>query len=320
MSESAARYGSDAEVLSALMEWREAGDTAALVTVLRTWGSSPRPPGSLLAIRRRDGRMVGSVSGGCVEADLVERYTGGEIATFPTTIDYGVDPAGLAHFGLPCGGQLELLIEEPDVETLRPALNAAETGGLVERSIRLDTGEIGLGEPEREADFSFEYPTVRKCFGPQWRLILVGAGQVADYLSRIALSLGFHVVICDPREAFQSDVTEVPRTYQMPDDFIATLPQRRRTAVVTLAHDPKVDDMALLEALRGDFFYVGAMGSTRTSAARRKRLFDLGITEAELQRLHAPVGIRIGSHTPAEIAVAIAAELVAARNAVDVEA
>jgi xanthine dehydrogenase accessory factor len=317
MSQDRARYGGDYEVLSALIDWAAAGEGAALVTVLRTWGSSPRPPGSLLAIRRRDGRMVGSVSGGCVEADLVERYTGGDLADCPTLVDYGVDPAGAARFGLPCGGQLELLVEEPQAEALRPILASITAGDLIERRVCLQTGEASLHRPGSEVDFRYTDQTVYKNFGPHWQLILVGAGQLADYLARIALTLGFRVTLCDPRTEFASGLAEVAVERRMPDDLIADLTQRQRTAVVTLAHDPKVDDLALLEALQADFFYVGALGSRRTSQSRRERLGSLGIDGERLARLRAPVGIDIGSHTPAEIAVAIAADLTAARHGID---
>jgi xanthine dehydrogenase accessory factor len=318
MSANPSRYGGDFEVLSTLVAWLRAGERAALVTVLRTWGSSPRPPGSLLAIRYADGHTVGSVSGGCVEEDLVSRYMQGDLPGYPTVVDYGVDPAGAARIGLPCGGRLELLIEEPGLEGLEPVLEVMQAGSLLERSVHVDSGEFELSKPLRVAEFVYEGGVLRKCFGPDWQLVMVGGGQLADYLARIALTLGFHVWLCDPREQYDSRVPEVVLSRRMPDDLLAELTPRTRAAVVTLAHDPKLDDMALMEALRGGgFFYVGALGSQRSSAARRKRLLTLGISEAELAGLRAPVGIDIGSHTPAEIAVAIAADLVAARHGVE---
>lgn len=316
MSGDPARFGGDFEVVSAFADWAGQGERAALVSVLRTWGSSPRPPGSLMAMRQRDGRTAGSVSGGCVEADLVARYVDGELSACPTIVDYGVDPAGAARFGLPCGGQLELLVEEPEVAGLRPVIDAIANGTLLERRVCLNTHEVSLHEPSEETDFRIVGETVYKVFGPQWRLILVGAGQLADYLARIALTLGFRVTVCDPRTEFDCEVDAVTLDRQMPDDLILGLVNRRRTAIVTLAHDPKLDDLALIEALRGGFFYVGALGSKRSSAARRERLRLMDIDEAELAGLHAPVGIDIGSHTPAEIAVAVAAQLTAARHGV----
>lgn len=271
----------------------------------------------MLAIRRDDGRMVGSVSGGCVEADLVERYIAGELADCPTTVDYGVDPAGAARFGLPCGGQLELLVEEPESAALQPVVDAIADGRLIERRVCLETHEVSLHPSDSDSDFEVETHTVRKRFGPHWRLILVGAGQLADYLARIALTLGFRIVLCDPRPEFHSDLDGVSVTRRMPDDLIQALPQTRRTAIVTLAHDPKLDDLALLDALQTDFFYIGALGSKRTSAARRERLATLGVSKAQLSKLRAPVGLDIGSHTPAEIAVAIAADLTAVRHGID---
>ncbi len=308
------QLGADHEVLSALIEWDANGDEGLLVTVVRTWGSSPRPPGSLLAIRRRDGLQVGSVSGGCVEADLVERYLRCELADCPTILDYGVDPAGAARFGLPCGGQLELLAEQPKVSSLRPALEAIEAGQLIERRVCLNTGKANLHPPKTEVEFRFAGNTLYKTFGPQWQLLLVGAGEIADYLARIALTLGFRVSVCDPRDVEHSTPPGVERSHVMPDDAVNALARRHRTAVITLAHDPKLDDMALMDALRDDFFYVGALGSKRTSAARRERLLSLDVNESQLARLRAPVGLDIGSQTPPDIAIAIAADLVAARH------
>ena len=311
------RYGDDLEVLTALREWSAVGDAGALVTVLRTWGSSPRPPGSLLAVRRRDGHLAGSVSGGCVEADLAARYVRGELADCPTTLDYGADPAGAARFGLPCGGRLELLIEEPPVEPLRPVIEAIEGGRLLERRVCLTTGEVSLHPPTGGQEFRYADATVFKRFGPHWQLLMVGAGPIADHLARIALTLGFGVSLCEPRTELGTEVDGVRLTRDMPDDVVIGLEQRQRTAVVTLAHDPRVDDMALMEALQAGFFYVGALGSRRTSLARRERLRALDLSTAQIDTLHAPVGVAIGSRTPAEIAVAIAADLIAARHAID---
>lgn len=316
MSENPPHLGDDFEVLTRLVAWLQDGEPAALVTVLRTWGSSPRPPGSLLAIRKRDGTITGSVSGGCVEADLVERYLRDEVGGYPTTIDYGVDPAGAARHGLPCGGQLELLIEQPTLASVRPALDAIASGDLLARQVRLDSGGVTLQAVDQAPGFGYAPPTVRKVFGSQWQLVLIGAGQLADQLSRIALSLGFRVLLCEPRSELDTCVDGVQVTREMPDDVVAGIAQVPRTAVVTLAHDPKLDDLALLEALPREFFYVGSLGSKRSASARRERLAGLGMAEPQLARLCAPVGLDIGSHTPAEIAVSVAAELVAARNGV----
>jgi xanthine dehydrogenase accessory factor len=314
MNRDATLFGGDFEVLNALCRWADEGAAGALVTVLRTWGSSPRPPGALLAIRRHDGHMVGSVSGGCVESDLVERYINLEFNQPPTIVNYGVDPAGAARFGLPCGGQLELLVEEPQVDTLRPLLDAIEEGHLIERRLSLATGDVSLQPVHSEEEFIYDDRNVCKRFGPHWRLLLIGAGEIADNLSRIALRLGFAVVICDPRETFASQIDAVELSRTMPDDKVIEHRNHPRTAIITLAHDPKLDDMALMEALKGDFFYVGALGSRRTSAARRERLLSLDLSEEQVEKLRAPVGMDIGSKTPPEIAVSIAADLVAARH------
>jgi xanthine dehydrogenase accessory factor len=264
-------------------------------------------------MRQRDGQMVGSVSGGCVEADLVDRYCNGQIADPPTIVDYGVDPAGAARFGLPCGGQLELLIETPQAEALEPILNNIKQGQLTERRVCLNTGEASLHQPGGEEELIYEKETVYKRFGPHWQLILIGAGEIADHLSRIALTLGFAVTVCDPRDTFNAKVEAVNLSRTMPDDLVGELNKHTRTAVITLAHDPKLDDLALIEALKGEFFYVGALGSKRTSASRRERLLSLDLDETQVDQLRAPVGLDIGSQTPSEIAVAIAADLIAAR-------
>jgi xanthine dehydrogenase accessory factor len=316
MSLNTSLYGGDFEALNALCSWADDGDSGVLVTVLRTWGSSPRPPGSLLAIRQRDGQRVGSVSGGCVEADLVERYLNKQLAAPPTIVDYGVDPTSAARFGLPCGGQLELLLEEPPADTLRPVLEAIAQGRLIERRLCLTTGEVSLHHSSGEEDFIYADTKVCKRYGPSWQLLLIGAGQIADNLARIALTLGFAVTVCDPRESFITEVEGVALSRAMPDDQVIERVSHCRTAIITLAHDPKLDDMALMEALKRDFFYVGALGSHRTSATRRERLLTLDLKEAQIDRLRAPVGIDIGSQTPPEIAVAIAADLVAARHGI----
>lgn len=309
-----ARYGSDFEVLSALTEWAEQGDRGALVTVAMTWGSSPRPAGSLLAIRQRDGQMVGSVSGGCVEADLVERYIDCQLADCPTMVDYGADPDSGSRLGLPCGARLELVVEEPAAATLHPVLEAIAAGRLIQRQVSLASGQVDLHAADGKAVFTYADSILSKQFGPQWRLLIVGAGQIADYLARIAMTLDFQVSMCDPRSDFSTELPAIELSRQMPDDLIRGLAQQPRTAVLALAHDPKVDDLALIAALEADFFFVGALGSRRSAEARRERLRSLDIDDQQIAQLRAPVGINIGSHTPPEIAVAIAADLIMARQ------
>lgn len=310
-------YGTDRDILQTAYDWLEQGQEVALVTVLKTWGSSSRPPGSLM-IMRRDGVLSGSVSGGCVEADLVQRYRDQQLSdSYPTCVDYGVKRDDASRFGLPCGGRLELLIEQlNDSEQLQQLLEALEQQKLMARHVDLQTGKITLQSARAEQDFVYTNKYVRKIFGPQWIMLLIGAGHLSQYVSQMGLLLDYRVIICDPREEYaqswQIEGTEL--TTLMPDDAVQYYVQQPRSIVVALTHDPRLDDMALLDALTSPAFYVGAIGSQRNCDLRRQRLKELGITASQLQRLHAPVGLSIGSHTPAEIAVSILAEITQQRN------
>ena len=314
-------YGTDHEVLQTACLWLQQGHEVVLVTVLKTWGSSPRPPGSLL-IMRRDGVVAGSVSGGCVEEDLVQRYANHQLSdNNPTRVDYGVNRDDATRFGLPCGGRLELLIEKLDntdqiTTQLEQLLDAMQQQKLMARHVDLKTGRVSLETARSEHDFVYTNIYVRKIFGPQWNMLLIGAGHLSQYVSQMALMLGYQVIVCDPREeyaqAWKIEGTEL--TTIMPDDAVQKYSQKPRSIVLALTHDPKLDDMALLDALQSPAFYVGAIGSQRNCDSRRKRLKDLGVSTVQLQRLHAPVGLSIGSHTPPEIAVSILAEITQQRN------
>jgi xanthine dehydrogenase accessory factor len=311
-------YGSDQEVLQTTYEWLQHGHEVALVTVLKTWGSSPRPPGSLM-VMRRDGIHTGSVSGGCVEEDLVQRFRDQQLSdNYPTQVDYGVNRADATRFGLPCGGRLELLIEKiNDIKQIQHILDILQQNELMARRVDLQTGQVTLEAADAEQDFEYSNLYVRKVLGPQWHMLLIGAGHLSHYVSQMALMLGYRVIVCDPREEYtqnwQVEGTEL--TTLMPDDAVRQYAQQPRSIVVALTHDPKLDDMALYEALDSPAFYVGAIGSKRNCELRRQRLRELGLSSEQLQRLHAPVGIPIGSHTPAEIAVSILAEITQQRNA-----
>ena len=310
-------FGADQEVLQTAYEWLKQGHDVVLVTVLKTWGSSPRPPGSLL-VMRRDGVIAGSVSGGCVEEDLVQRYRDQQLSdTYPTRINYGVNREDATRFGLPCGGRLELLVEQlEDGEHLNQLLDALQQQHLVARHVDLQTGKVSLQAAKAEQDFIYTNIFVRKIFGPQWNMLLIGAGHLSQYVSQMALMLDYRVIVCDPREEYakgwQVEGTEL--TTMMPDDAVQHYAQQARSIVVALTHDPKLDDMALLDALQSPAFYVGVIGSLRNCELRRQRLKQLGISASQLQRLHAPVGLSIGSHTPPEIAVSILAEITQQRN------
>jgi len=312
-----AGYGTDQEVLQTVYDWLQQGRQVVLATVAKTWGSSPRPAGSLLAMRD-DGIHVGSISGGCVEADLISRYQNSELPEkFPTTINYGVNRQDALRFGLPCGGRLELVLEKPEssvqVDTIIQKIRAGE---LIARRLCMHTGEVSLHKVTTPDDFNCDNDQMIKVFGPGWHMLLIGAGHLSQYVAKIAVMLNYHVTVCDPRDEYQYgwDIEGVHFTTQMPDDAVRQMPHSGRGMVVTLAHDPKLDDMALMEALTADLFYVGALGSKRSNQQRRQRLLQLGVTSQQLTKLHAPVGLDIGSHTPPEIAVAIMAQITALRN------
>ena len=316
-------YSTDAEVLTTAINWLEEGRRVALVTVARTWGSSPRPPGALM-LMDANGHFVGSVSGGCVEDDLVMRYREGQLGTqLPTLVDYGVDRAQATRLGLPCGGRLELLVEQLDsTAPLKQLLQQMRAGELVARRICLGTGEVSLHAVDAATGaFTVRDDTYSKVFGPRWLLLLIGDGQLARYVTQIALLLDYRVIICDPRDAAPAEPVPagVERLTMMPDEAVQACVTHPRSAVVALTHDPKLDDLALLDALQSPAFYVGAIGSQLNSTRRRERLQTLGLNPAQLAHLHAPVGLPIGSHAAPEIALSIMAEVTALRNGAAVD-
>jgi xanthine dehydrogenase accessory factor len=308
----------DLRVLADALAWRHAGHSVTLVTVVETWGSAPRPPGALLAVRG-DGVVSGSVSGGCVEDDLIARIKSGERTDAPAMIAYGVTQAEAARFGIPCGGSLRL-VQEPLLGTawVQEILQRTTAHQLVARSLNLASGIVTLGSAQRDNTFAFDGITLTTTFGPKWRLLLIGAGQLSQAVAQMASMLDFEVLVCDPREAYAAllPAQGATRMLGMPDDVVRELQPDAHTAIVALTHDPKLDDMALIEALRSSAFYVGALGSQRNTAARKARLKEhFELIEAQLARLHGPVGLWLGAKTPAEIAVSIIAQIVQVKNA-----
>ena len=311
----------DLRVLGDALAWRRAGHAVTLVTVVETWGSAPRPPGALLAVRD-DGVVSGSVSGGCVEDDLIARIKAGEYeqpgSGRPSMIAYGVSKEEATRFGLPCGGTLRL-VQEPlrDIAWVEELLARTAAHELVARTLTLATGQVVLGRAARDGRMHFDGSTLTTLFGPKWRLLLIGAGQLSQAVAQMAQMLDFEVLVCDPREEYAATLVagSARRVEGMPDDVVREIKPDAHTAIVALTHDPKLDDMALLEALRSDAFYVGALGSARNQATRKQRLaehFDL--SGSELARLHGPVGLRIGAKTPAEIAVSVIAQIIEVKN------
>lgn len=317
-------HSTDRQVLDAARHWAKAGHRFALVTVARTWGSAPRPPGSWMALRD-DGQVQGSVSGGCIEADLIERIRHGRFdSTTPFLLKYGVTQAEARRLGLPCGGTMELVIEPvPDVIALADLGAQIARGQLVRRKVMLGQAGTVITAGSVGDVLSWDGHVLTTVHGPTWRLLIVGAGQISTYLAQMAQALDYQVFICDPRSEYAAawDVPGTKLISCMPDDAVIGLQLDPHSAVVALTHDPKLDDMMLIEALKSPAFYVGALGSTANSQRRRARLqqyFEL--TQAEVARLHAPIGLPIGSHTPPEIAVSVLAEMTAVRNRVGIKA
>ncbi|WP_137924892.1 XdhC family protein [Cupriavidus sp. 2SB] len=318
----------DLEVLLACQQWREQGFDVALVTVVRTWGSSPRPPGALMAIRS-DGRVSGSVSGGCIEDDLIHQVHQSGLESVvpggqPQLVSYGVDAEQAHRFGLPCGGTLQLAIErlgKPEsiaqvVERLRQRLPTR-------RMLDLESGQASFADAMPGDRVTCDGSKVVNILGPAYRLIVIGAGQLSRYFCQTAVGLGFDVTVCDPREEYRGDwdVPGTRLTHDMPDDVVLAAGLDARTGVIALTHDPKLDDLAIMEALRSPAFYVGALGSRANHEKRVARLreyFDL--TAEELSRLRGPAGIFIGSRTPGEIALSILTEIVATKNGIVADA
>lgn len=312
----------DLQVLAAVRRWRAEGHRVALVTVARTWGSAPRPAGAWMALRD-DGRVQGSVSGGCIEDDMIARMLDGRIGgQQPFVLTYGVTREEANRFGLPCGGTLELVVEPaPDHALLAELAARLEGGQLVRREIDLADGRVRILDACRGEALHWDGHCLATVHGPHWRLLIIGAGQISRYLASMAQALDYAVTVCDPREAYsvEWDVPGAPLVAGMPDDVVIGMAPDPHSAIVALTHDPKLDDMALLEALKSPAFYVGALGSRVNNTARKARLLEyFDLSQDEVGRLHGPVGLHIGSRTPPEIAVSILAEMTAVKNGVSV--
>ncbi len=306
----------DLSVLKSAVDWLKAGHPVAIATVVQTWGSAPRPVGSWLAIRQ-DGQVAGSVSGGCVEDDLIRRVQT-EILTrnIPEMVVYGVSQQEAARFGIPCGGTLRLLIEpKPELAVLEKLLNAISSQQITLRSVDLLTGKSTLEDGDRNDLFFCDESVMRTTYGPRWRMVLIGAGQLSLYTADFALASDFEVIVIDPREEYAEGIARNDVTFikGMPDDVLLELGIDAHTAVIALTHDPKLDDMALMEALKSPAFYVGALGSKINTQKRKERLLEFDVTKAQVDKLHGPVGLHIGALTPPEIAVSIMAEVIAVK-------
>jgi len=314
----------DLQILRQVVQWHEAGHRVVLGTVTRTWGSAPRPVGSVVAVRG-DGRVAGSVSGGCIEDELVAQARDGTLAAQgPRITRFGVGAESAQRFGLPCGGTLELVLEPVTAASRLPELLARlAQGRLVRRVLHLADGRVDLEDVPAPGALVLSEQTLALTLGPRWRLLVIGAGQMSELLATMARALDYEVVVCDPRAEY-ADGFQVPGARLergMPDDVVQAFQPDGHTAIVALTHDPKLDDLALIEALNSPAFYVGAIGSRVNQAKRLARLAQhFGLSDTALARLHGPVGLHIGARTPAEIALAILAEMTAVRYGVTVPA
>ena len=318
-------YGNEREVLERLAQWLQDGHRAVLLTVLSTFGGSPRPPGSMAAIRD-DGIIWGSVSGGCVEDDLVAEMREGKMFAGNRRVivrTFGEDAEEQARYRLPCGNTLRIAIETRlDPALLSMTIRALKDRRVVRRTVRLDDGSSLLAEAGNGPVFGEDEASFSHLLGPRYRALLIGATELARYLGNILSTLGFAVSVCDPRPEYADswDLADIPLSREMPDDRVVAMKCDVRTVVLAVSHDPKLDDLALMEALRTPGFYVGALGSVQTTEKRKARLAQFDLTPEQIERLHGPVGMPIGSRTPAEIAVSVAADLVAARRVLERDA
>jgi xanthine dehydrogenase accessory factor len=319
--------------------WKAEGEEVALATVVRTWGSGPRGPGSKMALTR-DARVAGSVSGGCVEAAVVEE--GREVLSTgePKLLRFGVADETAWNVGLTCGGSIEIFVEKLGDPLFRAFSEAMEKRSALVRATTIagpdlgstvllregETPEGGLqraaqralerGQPEvvAQADGSEVFIDVEL---PSPTLVMIGGVHISIALTAIAKALGYRTIVIDPRGVFGNE-ERFPHADQLvqewSDEGLEAIGLDRSSAVATLTHDPKIDDPALMVALRSPAFFVGALGSRKTHEKRRKRLLERGLTEAELSRLFAPVGLDIGSRSPEEIALSVMAQIVAVRN------
>ena len=307
----------DLNVLRQATAWLTQGHRVVLGTITRTWGSAPRPPGSSVALRD-DGLVAGSVSGGCIEDDLVDKARAGALTTgLPQVVRYGIDTDTAQRFGLPCGGLIELVLEPVLPHTrLSDLLARLDAGQRVRRVLTIASGEVELQPGNTTDELALTDTTLVTHHGPRWRLLVVGAGQMTQYLAQMATALDYQVLVCDPREEYATgfDVPGATLLRTMPDDAVLDLRPDGHTAIIALTHDPKMDDLALMEAVNSPAFYIGAIGSRANQAKRCARLKEhFGITDAQLARIHGPVGLKNGARTPPEIAISILAELTAVR-------
>ncbi len=291
---------------------KEAGENVLLATVVKTWGSSPRPVGAVMVLTE-SGIVVGSVSGGCIEDELVDRVK----KSFPASMEL-VQYSSETSRTLPCGGTL-LLVLEPLQSLHNPQglINTLAKGERVTRTLQVEKG-LSTWSPSKKDDKTYyEEQVVQVVYDKPWSILIIGMGELAQCVYRQALLLNYIIEVCEPREGYRNSwpfqKSNISKIY--PDDFIKERQPDSHTAVVALTHDPKIDDMAIMEALESKAFYVGALGSTRTTKSRKDRLMQhFNFQEKTLERLHAPIGVDVNSRRPQEIALSILIEITAEKN------
>ncbi len=311
----------DIDVIRTALDWLDRGHRVVLGTVVRTWGSAPRPPGSLMIIRD-DGQVAGSVSGGCIEDDLIRRVAAGELAMhLPEATVYGQTAEEVRRFGLPCGGSVQIVLEPLSARSqLRELLVSIEQHRRVQRRLDMGTGVVRIAAAQEGDQVLFDGASLLTVHGPRQRLLIIGGGQLSRYLASMAVMLDYQVTVCEPRVEYHEGWEAMPGvtlSMLMPDDLVLAMQLDASSAVVAVTHDPKLDDLALMEALRTPAFYVGALGSRHNNARRRERLLEFDVTPEEAARLRGPVGLNLGGLTPPEIAMSIVAEMTAMRRGVD---
>ncbi|HEK1685831.1 TPA: XdhC family protein [Pseudomonas putida] len=304
----------DLQVIDQALAWACAGDTVWLCTVLSTYGSAPRAPGAML-VCRGGLEYIGSLSGGCVEEEFLDSLAQGEFGRPAQVVRYGDGQEQSRRLRLPCGGVLVVLVErrEADAGWLQhlQALREALLGQRrVTRRVGLAGGSLAL-ENDSSVVVRMSEDAVHIAIGPALRLLLAGLSPVAEACADIARTLGCEVIACDPREEMAHVHLEGAQLHRvLPSEFIAEGGCHAATAVVALTHDPKIDDLALMEAVHTPAFYIGAMGSVTTSARRAERLQRIGgLSAQQIERLHMPIGLDLGSKSPAEIALAVMADV-----------
>lgn len=309
-------HRSEVNILERGLDWLDRGERIVLATVAHTWGSSPRQPGAMMVLNE-NARFEGSVSGGCIEEELIERIQ----TRFPSRIET-IEYASESSRTLPCGGRL-LLVLEPITEAsaVSDLLEALRSGQRIVRSIDLERQSASWSIADTAERTEFSGKVLNVVYEPAWRLMVVGAGELASWVCRFAAQLEYAVEVCDPRIEYREawSLADFEVTGMYPDDHIAGARCDEQTAIIALTHDPKVDDLAMIEALRTRAFYIGALGSSRTTKHRAERLMEhFGASQADVDRIRGPIGIDLNTRRPKEIALAVMVDITAARNGVEI--